>query len=127
MYYDIVPTSSLVSLKLQMHQEKMLADFQIASTNFIVKKNLVLMMLCPLILELLQLLYKSKKKKYCYTKIVLATYMEGVVLYYDIVPTSSLVSLKLQMHQEKRLADFQIASAYFIVNKKLPATLIISK
>ena len=110
-----------------MHQEKMLADFQIASTNFIVKKNLVLMMLCPLILELLQLLYKSKKKKYCYTKIVLATYMEGVVLYYDIVPTSSLVSLKLQMHQEKRLADFQIASANFMVNKKLPATLITSK
>ena len=110
-----------------MHQEKMLADFQIASTNFIVKKNLVLMMLCPLILELLQLLYKSKKKKYCYTKIVLATYMEGVVLYYDIVPTSSLVSLKLQMHQEKRLADFQIASINFIVNKKLPATLITSK
>ena len=83
------------------------------------------MMLCPLILELLQLLYKSKN--HCYTKSVLATYVEGVVLYCDVLPTSSLASLELQMDQEKMLADFQIVSTSLIVNRKLLATLIISK
>ena len=83
------------------------------------------MMLCPLILELPKLLHKSKN--YSYTKTALATYMEGIVLLCDIVPTSSLAPLELQMYQEKMIAGFYIVSTKLNVNRKLHATVVISK